>query len=312
MKKHILLFITLCATLTAHAQYSLLERADELKSIIEESQAGSYELMIDYGCIVRIPYWRMDFSLPQHLSDEKIQELKTLYYDKMEHSEKSYHNEIHKGGGEECAVRIDSHCNIQPEEGYEMMGCPVSGKCRTLEGLQLLRFPDMEGHIIRCDMSLHRPDTIIKKGNPETIRKIDKALSRIVKQGKHKSHKVINDDPKNYEMKVFLWKPDLLKNTEGIIYEYKTVDTLLLQQFEETIYQHLYDGGWCYLEHHKPLTDSPHIEIHDSQRRREEQLDFVLGHPTEYGYIIWSISTAGGKLRVLRATGKESGIVPAW
>ena len=307
MKKYILLFVILCATLTAHAQYSLLERAEELKSIMEESQAGSYELMIDYGCIAQIPHWKMKFSFPQHLSDEKIQELKTLYYDKMEHSEKSYHNEIHKGEEEECVVQIDSHCNIQSEEGYEMMGCPVSGKCWTHEGLQLSRFPDMEGHIITCDMSFAQQDTIIKKGSPETIRKIDKALSRIVKQGKRKSHKVINDDPNNYEMKLFLWKPDLLKNTEGIIYEYKSVDTLLVQQFKETISQHLYDGGWCYFEHHKPL-----IEIHDSQRRREEQMDFVLGHPKEYGYIIWSISTVGGKLRVLRATGKEKGIVPIW
>ena len=38
MKKYILLFITLYATLTAHAQYSLLERTDELKSIMDALQ----------------------------------------------------------------------------------------------------------------------------------------------------------------------------------------------------------------------------------------------------------------------------------
>lgn len=302
MKKYILFFITLCATLTAHAQYSLLERADELKSIIEESQAGSYELMIDYGCIVRIPYWRMDFSLPQHLSDEKIQELKTLYYDKMEHSEKSYHNEIHNEKKDECDIQIDSHCNIQPKEGYEMMGCPVSGKCWIHEGLTAQGIPGTEGHHIRCDISFAQQDTIIKKGSPKTLRKIDKALSRIVKKGKRKSHKVVNDDPKNYEMKLILVRPDLLNNTEGIIYEYETVDTLLLQQFEETIYQHLYTGGWFYLRHNTDI----------NQWRGQEQIDFVLGHPTEPGYIIWSINTSGRKLRVLRATGKESGIIPAW
>ena len=305
MKKYILLFITLYATLTAHAQYSLLERTDELKSIMDVYQSGSYELMIDYGCIARVPHWKMEFTLPQHLSIEKIQQLKKLFYDKMEHSEKSYHNEIHKNGGEECVVQINSNYNIQPKEGYEMMGCPVNGKCWTHEGLQVLRFPDMEGHIIRGDMSFTQLDTIIKKGSPEMISKIDKSLSRIVKKGKCKSHKVVNDDPKNYKMKLLLWKPDLLKNAEGIIYESKTVNTLLFQQFEEAIYQHLYTGGWFFYWHRKPI-------IAPSERREEEQIDFVLGHPTEPGYIIWSITTIGGKLRVLRAIGKESSFVPAW
>ena len=307
MKKYILLFITLYATLTAHAQYSLLERADELKSIMDEYQSGSYELMIDYGCIARVPHWKMEFTLPQHLSIEKIQQLKKLFYDKMEHSEKSYHNEIHKNGGEECVVQINSNYNIQPKEGYEMMGCPVNGKCWTHEGLQVLRFPDMEGHIIRGDMSFTQLDTIIKKGSPEMISKIDKSLSKIVKKGKCKSHKMVNDAPKNYEMKLLLWKPDLLKNAEGIIYESKTVNTLLFQQFEEAIYQHLYTGGWFYLMHRKPF-----IASNESQKCGEEQIDFVLGHPTEPGYIIWSINTIGGKLRVLRATGKENSIIPSW
>ena len=239
MKKYILLIITLCANLMAHAQYSLLERADELKSIIEESQAASYEVMIDYGCIARNPYWQMRINQLSPRSEEKIQELKTLYYDKMARSEKSYHNEIHKRGGEECVVQITSHCNIQSKEGYEMMGCPVSGKCWIHEGLTVQGIPGTEGHHIRCDISFAQQDTIIKKGSPKTLRKIDKALSRIVKKGKRKSHKVVNDDPKNYEMKPILVQPDLLNNTEGIIYEYETVDTLLLQQFEETIYQHL-------------------------------------------------------------------------
>ena len=141
MKKYILFFITLCATLTAHAQYSLLERADELKSIIEESQAGSYELMIDYGCIARNPYWQMKINQLSPRSEEKIQELKTLYYDKMARSEKSYHNEIHNEKKDECDIQIDSHCNIQPKEGYEMMGCPVSGKCWIHEGLTVQGIP---------------------------------------------------------------------------------------------------------------------------------------------------------------------------
>ena len=308
MKKHILFFITLCATLTVHAQYSLLERADELKSIIEESQAASYEVMIDYGCIARNPYWQMRINQLSPRSEEKIQELKTLFYDKMEHSEKSYHNEIHKRGGEECVVQITSHCNIQSKEGYEMMGCPVSGKCWIHEGLTVQGIPGTEDHHIGCDISFAQQDTIIKKGSPKTLRKIDKALSRIVKKGKRKSHKVVNDDPKNYEMKPILVQPDLLNNTEGIIYEYETVDTLLLQQFEETIYQHLYSGGWFYLRHNTGT----------NQWRGQEQIDFVLGHPTEPGYIIWSryiiwsINTSGRKLRVLRATGKESSFVPAW
>lgn len=307
MKKYILLFVILCATLTAHAQYSLLERSEELKSIMKESQAGSYELMIDYGCIARIPYWKMEINFLSPHSDEKIQELKTLFYDKMEHSEKSYHNEIHNERGDKCVVQIDSHCNIQSKERYEMMGCSVSGKCWTHEGLTAQRFPDTENYIIKCDMSFAQQDTIIKKGDPKTLRKIDKALSRIVKRGKHKSYKVVNDVPKNYEMTLILLKPDLLKNTEGIIYEYETVDTLLFQQFEETIYQHLYTGGWFYLRHNKPIIN-PSV----SQRHGIEQIDFVLGHPTEPGYIIWSISTREEKLRVLRATGKENGIVPAW
>ena len=302
MKKYILLIITLCANLMAHAQYSLLERADELKSIIEESQAASYEVMIDYGCIARTPHWQMTFSHLQHFPYEKIQELKTLFYDKMEHSEKSYHNEIHNEKRDECVVRIDSHFNIQPKEGYEIMGCPVSGKCWTHEGLTVQRFPGTENEDIGCDISFAQQDTIIKKGSPKTLRKIDKALSRIVKKGKRKSHKVVNDDPKNYEMKPILVQPDLLNNTEGIIYEYETVDTLLLQQFEETIYQHLYSGGWFYLRHNTGI----------NQWRGQEQIDFVLGHPTEPGYIIWSINTSGRKLRVLRATGKESSFVPAW
>ena len=303
MKKYILLFIILCTTLTAHAQYSLLERAEELKSIMEESQAASYEVMIDYGCIARNPYWQMKINQLSPRSEEKIQELKTLFYDKMEHSEKSYHNEIHKGGGEECVVQITSHCNIQPKEGYEMMGCPVSGKCWIHEGLTVQGIPGTEDHHIGCDISFAQQDTIIKKGSPKTLRKIDKALSRIVKRGKHKSYKVVNDVPKNYEMTLILLKPDLLKNTEGIIYEYETVDTLLFQQFEETIYQHLYTGGWFYLRHNKPIIN-PSV----SQRHGIEQIDFVLGHPTEPGYIIWSISTREEKLRVLRATGKENGI----
>ena len=305
MKKYILLIITLCANLMAHAQYSLLERADELKSIIEESQAASYEVMIDYGCIARNPYWQMKINQLSPRSEEKIQELKTLYYDKMARSEKSYHNEIHNEKKDECDIQIDSHCNIQPKEGYEMMGCPVSGKCWIHEGLTVQGIPGTEDHHIGCDISFAQQDTIIKKGSPKTLRKIDKALSRIVKKGKRKSHKVVNDDPKNYEMKPILVQPDLLNNTEGIIYEYETVDTLLLQQFEETIYQHLYTGGWFYLRHNKPI-------FNPSERREEEQIDFVLGHPTEPGYIIWSITTIGGKLRVLRATGKESSFVPAW
>ena len=302
MKKYILLFITLYATLTAHAQYSLLERTDELKSIMDVYQSGSYELMIDYGCIARVPHWKMEFTLPQHLSIEKIQQLKKLFYDKMEHSEKSYHNEIHNEKRDECVVRIDSRFNIQPKEGYEIMGCPVSGKCWIHEGLTVQGIPGTEDHHIGCDISFAQQDTIIKKGSPKTLRKIDKALSRIVKKGKRKSHKVVNDDPKNYEMKTILVQPDLLNNTEGIIYEYETVDTLLLQQFEETIYQHLYSGGWFYLRHNTGI----------NQWRGQEQIDFVLGHPTEPGYIIWSINTSGRKLRVLRATGKESGIIPAW
>lgn len=302
MKKYILLIITLCANLTAHAQYSLLERADELKSIIEESQAASYEVMIDYGCIARNPYWQMKINQLSPRSEEKIQELKTLYYDKMARSEKSYHNEIHNEKKDECDIQIDSHCNIQPKEGYEMMGCPVSGKCWIHEGLTVQRFPGTENEDIWCDISFAQQDTIIKKGNPKTLSKTDKALRRIVKKGKRKSHKVVNDDPKNYEMTLILRQPDLLKNTEGIIYEYETEDTLLLQQFEETIYQHLYSGGWFYLRHNTGI----------NQWRGQEQIDFVLGHPTEPGYIIWSINTSGRKLRVLRATGKESSFVPAW
>lgn len=305
MKKYILLIITLCANLMAHAQYSLLERADELKSIIEESQAASYEVMIDYGCIARNPYWQMRINQLSPRSEEKIQELKTLFYDKMEHSEKSYHNEIHNEKKDECDIQIDSHCNIQPKEGYEMMGCPVSGKCWIHEGLTVQGIPGTEDHHIGCDISFAQQDTIIKKGSPKTLRKIDKSLSRIVKKGKRKSHKVVNVDPKNYEMTLILRQPDLLKNTEGIIYEYETEDTLLLQQFEETIYQHLYTGGWFYLRHNKPI-------FNPNERREEEQIDFVLGHPTEPGYIIWSINTSGRKLRVLRATGKESSFVPAW
>ncbi len=305
MKKYILLIITLCANLMAHAQYSLLERADELKSIIEESQAASYEVMIDYGCIARNPYWQMRINQLSPRSEEKIQELKTLFYDKMEHSEKSYHNEIHNEKKDECDIQIDSHCNIQPKEGYEMMGCPVSGKCWIHEGLTVQGISGTEDHHIRCDISFAQQDTIIKKGSPKTLRKIDKSLSRIVKKGKRKSHKVVNVDPKNYEMTLILRQPDLLKNTEGIIYEYETEDTLLLQQFEETIYQHLYTGGWFYLRHNKPI-------FNPNERREEEQIDFVLGHPTEPGYIIWSINTSGRKLRVLRATGKESSFVPAW
>lgn len=307
MKKYILLIITLCANLMAHAQYSLLERADELKSIIEESQAASYEVMIDYGCNARTPHWQMTFSHLQHFPYEKIQELKTLFYDKMEHSEKSYHNEIHNEKRDECVVRIDSRFNIQPKEGYEIMGCPVSGKCWTHEGLTVQRFPGTENEDIWCDISFAQQDTIIKKGNPKTLSKTDKALRRIVKKGKRKSHKVVNDDPKNYEMTLILRQPDLLKNTEGIIYEYETEDTLLLQQFEETIYQHLYTGGWFYLRHNKPIFN-PNV----SQWQGMEQIDFVIGHPTEPGYIIWSINTSGRKLHVLRATGKESDIVPTW
>ena len=307
MKKYILLFITLYATLTAHAQYSLLERTDELKSIMDVYQSGSYELMIDYGCIARFPHWKMEFTLPQHLSIEKIQQLKKLFYDKMEHSEKSYHNEIHNEKRDECVVRIDSRFNIQPKEGYEIMGCPVSGKCWTHEGLTVQRFPGTENEDIWCDISFAQQDTIIKKGNPKTLSKTDKALRRIVKKGKRKSHKVVNDDPKNYEMTLILRQPDLLKNTEGIIYEYETEDTLLLQQFEKTIYQHLYTGGWFYLRHNKPIFN-PNV----SQWQGMEQIDFVIGHPTEPGYIIWSINTSGRKLRVLRATGKESSFVPAW
>lgn len=307
MKKYILLIITLCANLMAHAQYSLLERADELKSIIEESQAGSYRLLIDYGCNARTPHWQMTFSHLQHFPYEKIQELKTLFYDKMEHSEKSYHNEIHNEKRDECVVRIDSRFNIQPKEGYEIMGCPVSGKCWTHEGLTVQRFPGTENEDIWCDISFAQQDTIIKKGNPKTLSKTDKALRRIVKKGKRKSHKVVNDDPKNYEMTLILRQPDLLKNTEGIIYEYETEDTLLLQQFEETIYQHLYTGGWFYLRHNKPIFN-PNV----SQWQGMEQIDFVIGHPTEPGYIIWSINTSGRKLHVLRATGKESDIVPTW
>ena len=303
MKKNILLFITLSATLTAHAQYSLLERADELKSIMKESQACSYELMIDYGCIAQIPYWKKGIDLFLPRSDEKIQGLKTLFYDKMEHGEKSYHNEIHNEKRDECVVQIDSHCNIQPKEGYEMMGCLVSGKCWTHEGLTIQGIPGTEDLHIECDLSFAQQDTIIKKGDPKTLGKIDKALSRIVKKGKHKSHKVVNDDPKNYEMTLILRQPDLLKDTEGIIYEYETMDTLLLQQFEETIYQHLYTGGWFYFRHNKPII-TPSV----SPWRGIEQIDFVLGHPTEPGYIIWSISAREEKLRVLRATGKENGI----
>lgn len=332
MKKYIFLIITLLATLSVDAQHNLFDRLEDLDAMIDTTgRNDNRTVYIHYGCIYPKPQWEMRYFL-QRLPEDRMNQLREIFTDRMEHGETSYHKEIHEKDNDEILFQIRSNLQIDKAEAYKVMGCPVSGTCMATEVLS--RFD-----LSTTSVGLHfYQDTLIERNDKALTREIDKALYKILKKGKTTTHRFAYDDPHDHSQKEFQSLSNLPKHTEGVIYDYSPKDHKLFSQFVSTIYSYLYAGESFYLMHNKSYsdtltawtsvdcTDNPYIKesargetftSHDGKKimnvkspKGGETITFALGHHNEPGYIIWSIYYGDGDFRVLRAEGKQGACVP--